>query len=127
MDDLTIPLHLTARQISILCKGLKLIPSNADESTTSMRLLQHFEATLAANKSAHDETQHMQGMDSDDPLYEEAVELFKLTKIECGHASLQREFLIGYNRAARILERMLKDGIIERLIANYSISYQLKA
>lgn len=74
-----------------------------------------------------DQTQHMQGAQSDDPLYEKAVEMFKSSTIECGHASIQREFLIGYNRAARIMDRMLEAGIIERLIVNYSTTYQLKS
>ena len=48
---------------------------------------------------------------SDDPKYDEAVEL--VTRI--GHASIsliQRHMRIGYNRAARIIEAMETEGLI---------------
>jgi DNA segregation ATPase FtsK/SpoIIIE, S-DNA-T family len=46
-----------------------------------------------------------------DPMYDKAVELV----VEKGHAStsmIQRVFRLGYNRAARIIEQMEKDGIV---------------
>jgi S-DNA-T family DNA segregation ATPase FtsK/SpoIIIE len=49
--------------------------------------------------------------DYDDPKYEEAVNYV----IQTGQASvsaLQRRFKIGYNRAARLIERMEKEGIV---------------
>jgi S-DNA-T family DNA segregation ATPase FtsK/SpoIIIE len=49
--------------------------------------------------------------DYDDPKYEEAVNYV----IHTGQASvsaLQRRFKIGYNRAARLIERMEKEGIV---------------
>lgn len=49
--------------------------------------------------------------DYDDPKYEEAVNYV----IQTGQASvsaLQRRFKIGYNRAARLIERMEREGIV---------------
>ncbi len=49
--------------------------------------------------------------DDYDPLYDQAVNLV----LEKGHAStsmVQRVFRIGYNRAARILEMMEKEGLV---------------
>ncbi len=46
-----------------------------------------------------------------DPMYDKAVELV----VQKGHAStsmIQRVFRLGYNRAARIIERMEKDGVV---------------
>lgn len=50
-------------------------------------------------------------LDYDDPKYEEAVHYV----IQTGQASvsaLQRRFKIGYNRAARLIERMEREGIV---------------
>ena len=59
-----------------------------------------------------EETTPQEGMpDYDDPKYEEAVNYV----IQTGQASvsaLQRRFKIGYNRAARLIERMEREGIV---------------
>jgi S-DNA-T family DNA segregation ATPase FtsK/SpoIIIE len=49
-----------------------------------------------------------------DPLYGQAVAVVK----ESGQASIsyvQRRLRVGYNRAARMIERMEYDGIVEPL------------
>jgi S-DNA-T family DNA segregation ATPase FtsK/SpoIIIE len=54
------------------------------------------------------------GEDEYDALYDKAVELI----IDKQHAStslVQRVFRIGYNRAARIIERMEKEGIVSAM------------
>jgi S-DNA-T family DNA segregation ATPase FtsK/SpoIIIE len=51
------------------------------------------------------------GSDEYDPLYDQAVQMV----IEKGQAStsmVQRVFRIGYNRAARILETMEREGVV---------------
>ena len=51
------------------------------------------------------------GAEEYDPLYDQAVQYV----VEKGHAStsmVQRVFRIGYNRAARILETMEREGIV---------------
>lgn len=54
------------------------------------------------------------GIDEDDvfdPLYDKAVELVVL-KGQASTSMIQRVFRIGYNRAARIIEMMEKEGVI---------------
>jgi len=49
--------------------------------------------------------------DMDDELYHQAVDLV----VRTGHASasmIQRYLKIGYNRAARLIERMEKEGVV---------------
>jgi len=58
----------------------------------------------------HDDEQN--GNDEiDDEKYKEAVE-FVVDKGEASISMVQRRFRIGYNRAARIVERMEKEGIV---------------
>lgn len=47
----------------------------------------------------------------DDPLYEEAVEYVRETR-RASISALQRKFLIGYNRAARMVEGMENAGVV---------------
>jgi S-DNA-T family DNA segregation ATPase FtsK/SpoIIIE len=47
----------------------------------------------------------------DDEKYQEAVE-FVLERGEASISMVQRRFRIGYNRAARIVERMERDGVV---------------
>jgi DNA segregation ATPase FtsK/SpoIIIE, S-DNA-T family len=47
----------------------------------------------------------------DDEKYQEAVE-FVMTKGEASISMVQRRFRIGYNRAARIVERMEREGVV---------------
>ena len=47
----------------------------------------------------------------EDPIYNDA-KLFALSRDNISPASLQRHFLIGYNRAARLIEAMESEGVI---------------
>jgi S-DNA-T family DNA segregation ATPase FtsK/SpoIIIE len=51
------------------------------------------------------------GEEMDDEKYREAVE-FVMTRGEASISMIQRRFRIGYNRAARIIERMETEGIV---------------
>jgi len=54
------------------------------------------------------------GEDDFDPFYDKAVELV----VEKGQAStsmIQRTFRIGYNRAARIIEMMEREGVVGKM------------
>lgn len=52
------------------------------------------------------------GLDpNEEPYYQEAIALIQSTK-KVSTSFLQRNFPIGYNRAAKIIEQMEKDGII---------------
>lgn len=50
---------------------------------------------------------------SNEQYYQEAIELIRSTK-KVSTSFLQRNFPIGYNRAAKIIEQMEKDGIISK-------------
>lgn len=47
----------------------------------------------------------------EDPIYKDA-KLFTISRENVSPASLQRHFLIGYNRAARLIEAMEQEGVI---------------
>lgn len=49
--------------------------------------------------------------DDQDPLYSEAVQ-FVIDKQKCTISSVQRKLKVGYNRAARMIELMEKNGIV---------------
>lgn len=51
------------------------------------------------------------GENSNDPLFAQAVELIKREK-KISTSFIQRHFQIGYNKAARIVEQMEKQGIV---------------
>ena len=46
-----------------------------------------------------------------DPLYDQAVEIVVKTR-RASISLVQRHLRIGYNRAARMIERMERDGIV---------------
>jgi len=52
-----------------------------------------------------------------DPLFNEAVQ-FVLTSRKASISGVQREFRIGYNRAARIIEQMEELGVVSQPNAN---------
>jgi S-DNA-T family DNA segregation ATPase FtsK/SpoIIIE len=52
-----------------------------------------------------------EGSESDDPVYNEAVQ-FVLSQGKASISLLQRRFRIGFNRAARFIEQMEMDGIL---------------
>ncbi|MEN3202895.1 MAG: DNA translocase FtsK 4TM domain-containing protein [Atribacterota bacterium] len=61
--------------------------------------------------TVHEEPESFQESSEDDELYEEAVRIV----VETGKAStslLQRRLRIGFNRAARLIERMEREGIV---------------
>jgi len=51
------------------------------------------------------------GPDDKDPLYDQAVELVRRTS-RATTSHLQRHLRVGYNRAARMIERMEREGLI---------------
>lgn len=52
-----------------------------------------------------------------DPLYDEAVYFITETR-RASISSLQRKFKIGYNRAARLIEEMERDGVVTPMETN---------
>lgn len=50
---------------------------------------------------------------ADEPLYNQAVE-FARYELTMSVSRMQRKFLIGYNRAARICERLQAEGVLIR-------------
>ncbi|WP_417283786.1 recombination-associated protein RdgC [Comamonas sp.] len=55
--------------------------------------------------------------DGPDPLYAEAVELVRKDR-KASISYVQRKLLIGYNRAAALLERMESEGMVSRMDAS---------
>jgi S-DNA-T family DNA segregation ATPase FtsK/SpoIIIE len=49
--------------------------------------------------------------DEDDPVYDQALELVARME-EVSVSKLQREMRLGYNKAAKIVERMEREGIV---------------
>ncbi len=49
--------------------------------------------------------------DEDDPVYDQAIELVSRME-EVSVSKLQREMRLGYNKAAKIVERMEREGIV---------------
>jgi S-DNA-T family DNA segregation ATPase FtsK/SpoIIIE len=51
------------------------------------------------------------GYDEDDPVYDEALDLVSRME-EVSVSKLQREMRLGYNKAAKIIERMEREGVV---------------
>jgi DNA segregation ATPase FtsK/SpoIIIE, S-DNA-T family len=62
---------------------------------------------------ARDQGEGRGGYDSeyDDPVYDQAIELVSRME-EVSVSKLQREMRLGYNKAAKIIERMEREGIV---------------
>jgi len=66
---------------------------------------------LANIEIEEEENENVKGTDIDDPLYEEALKIaYQYGKISV--SMLQRKLKIGYNRAARLVEKMEEEGIV---------------
>lgn len=63
------------------------------------------------NEILEEKEEEESGEELDDEKYQEAVE-FVMTKGEASISMVQRRFRIGYNRAARIIERMEREEIV---------------
>ena len=61
--------------------------------------------------SLHEDQLQMKFVIEKDELFDEAVNIIK-TEGKASTSFLQRKLQIGYNRAARIMETMEKDGIV---------------
>ncbi|HET6923033.1 MAG TPA: DNA translocase FtsK [Anaeromyxobacteraceae bacterium] len=66
------------------------------------------ESILRAREGAADPARDL---DEDDPVYDEALELVARME-EVSVSKLQREMRLGYNKAAKIIERMEREGIV---------------
>jgi S-DNA-T family DNA segregation ATPase FtsK/SpoIIIE len=66
------------------------------------------ESILRAREWAFDAARDL---DEDDPVYDEALELVSRME-EVSVSKLQREMRLGYNKAAKIIERMEREGIV---------------
>lgn len=60
---------------------------------------------------ARESSDRGQDSDEDDPIYDQAVDLVSRME-EVSVSKLQREMRLGYNKAAKIIERMEREGIV---------------
>lgn len=60
----------------------------------------------------------------DDPIYDKAVMVVKASTPP-STANLQRTLLIGYNRASRLMDAMIDNGILERFEAERGVGYRV--
>ena len=51
------------------------------------------------------------GTKTDDPLYDKAIAIVAQAQY-CSISHLQRQLSIGYNKSAKLVERMEKDGVV---------------
>jgi S-DNA-T family DNA segregation ATPase FtsK/SpoIIIE len=65
------------------------------------------ESILKAREGSGDRA----GDDEDDPVYDQAIELVARME-EVSVSKLQREMRLGYNKAAKIIERMEREGLV---------------
>ncbi|MDE5004800.1 DNA translocase FtsK, partial [Francisella tularensis subsp. holarctica] len=56
-------------------------------------------------------------VDSEDPLYNEALEIVIKTQ-KASISAVQRKLKIGYNRSARLMEEMEENGIVSEMNHN---------
>jgi S-DNA-T family DNA segregation ATPase FtsK/SpoIIIE len=63
------------------------------------------------NEILEEKEEEENGEEMDDEKYQEALE-FVMTKGDASISMIQRRFRIGYNRAARIIERMEREGVV---------------
>lgn len=76
------------------------------------------QADLPLDSGPNDEYQSNDDIpDGDDPLYGEAVQ-FVIESLRASISAVQRKLKIGYNRAARMIEEMERDGIITEMNTN---------
>ena len=66
---------------------------------------------FSIDKAAKDTAVNKETESEKDELYNKAVEIIK-TERKASTSFLQRKLQIGYNRAARIMETMEKEGIV---------------
>ncbi|MBQ0957083.1 DNA translocase FtsK 4TM domain-containing protein [Serratia symbiotica] len=72
---------------------------------------QYKEGILSGGEEGEGSAGGMEGDDDLDPLFDQAVE-FVVEKRRASISGVQRQFRIGYNRAARIIEQMEAQGIV---------------
>jgi S-DNA-T family DNA segregation ATPase FtsK/SpoIIIE len=74
------------------------------------------EKALAEESSANGQGGNGEGGEDEefDPFYDKAVELV-LEKGQASTSMIQRTFRIGYNRAARIIEMMEREGVVGKM------------
>ena len=71
---------------------------------------QHIDAKAAGNMQSKDEGSQ-QDQDANDEFFEDAARLI-IKKQKASVGMLQREFRIGFNRAARIMDSLAEDGVV---------------
>ena len=97
----------------------KVVPLSHDLSFYEVKVLElvehlteHFESELEKERLAEDKAaQAERELKENDPLMEEAIQ-FVIDTQKVSISAIQRQFRIGYNRAACIVEKLEADGIV---------------
>ena len=59
-----------------------------------------------------------------DELYSDAEKLVKTSERIC-ISNIQRKLLIGYNRASRLMDALIENGVVEGSTGEFGVTYRL--
>jgi len=70
-----------------------------------------YDDNILRPRDDEEDSEFSSGMPSDDPLYDRAVAIVAQAGY-CSISHIQRNLSVGYNKAAKMVERMEKEGVV---------------
>jgi DNA segregation ATPase FtsK/SpoIIIE-like protein len=95
-------------------RELDLAPGDAAAARASVRKLHDHLAEYGASLTISGPDGKSVTLNGQDALYQQAVEVVRSSG-QASTSQLQRVLKIGYNRAARLMEDMEKDGVVSAM------------